>query len=70
MDVIALMKHYMGLLDCTGHFLNVFYYMVTKNDKSETKNIKNMREHMHVLVKRSINASEHSSSSQSYKLKF
>lgn len=42
MDVIALMKHYMGLLDRTGHFLNVFYYMITKNDKSETKNVKNI----------------------------
>jgi len=29
MDAIALMKLYVGLLDHTGHFLNVFYYMVT-----------------------------------------
>lgn len=28
MDVIALMK-LCGTLDHTGHFLNVFYYMVT-----------------------------------------
>lgn len=38
--IIALMKLYVGLLDHTVSFLNVFYYTV--RDKSETKKIKNI----------------------------
>lgn len=38
MDVTALMKLYMGLLDHTGHLGNVFYYMAIVRERSETKN--------------------------------